>query len=155
MLALMACAGLRCIECSRLDWVDVDLSASTVIVLGKGSRERLISVSGDVTASLAALALASAGRPTGPVFVGPTGRRMSPARVSQRVARAAAAQGLTVRAHQLRHRCATQALAQPGVDLLEVRDLLGHASVSTTQGYTAVLPERTAKASRALRLPAA
>jgi site-specific recombinase XerC len=155
MLALMACAGLRCIECSRLDWCDVDLAAGTVVVMGKGSRERLISVSGDVVAAVAALALASAGRPAGPVFVGPTGRRLSPARVSQRVARAAAAQGSTVRAHQLRHLCATMALQQPGVDLLAVRDLLGHASVSTTEGYTAVLPERTAAASRALTLPAA
>ena len=37
LLALMACAGLRCIECSRLDWADVDLVAATVIVNGKGS----------------------------------------------------------------------------------------------------------------------
>jgi site-specific recombinase XerD len=155
MLALMACGGLRCVECSRLDWCDVDLSAASVIVCGKGSRERLVSISGDVVTALAALALATAGRPAGPVFVGPTGRRLSPARVSQRVARLAAARGSTVRAHQLRHRCATMALQQPGADLLAVRDLLGHASVSTTEGYTAVLPERTAAVSRALRLPAA
>jgi site-specific recombinase XerD len=154
LVAVMACAGLRCVECSRLDWDDVDFAAATVIVCGKGSRERLIDLSSDVVAALAALALATSGR-GGAVFAGPTGRRMSPARVSQRVARAFAELGLATRAHQLRHRCATTALQQPGADLLAVRDLLGHASVSTTQGYTAVIPGRTATTSRALRLPAA
>lgn len=155
VIAMMACAGLRCVECSRLDWTDVDLRAATVIVNGKGQRERLIDLSQDVVRALAELALATPGRRVGAVFVGPLGRRLSPARVSQLVARAARAAGVDVRAHRLRHRCATQALQQPGADLLAVRDLLGHASVSTTQIYTAVIPGRTAATSRALRLPAA
>jgi integrase/recombinase XerC len=90
----------------------------------------------------------------GAVFVGQGGRRLSPARVSQRVGAAFAAQGLTTRAHQLRHRCATMALTMPDADLLAVRDLLGHANVATTQVYTAVVAGRTAATSRALRLPA-
>jgi site-specific recombinase XerC len=79
---------------------------------------------------------------------------MSPAAVSMYVAKAFRATGSTVRAHQLRHRCATAALAYCG-DLLAVRDLLGHSSVATTQIYTAAIPGRTAAASRALTLPAA
>lgn len=153
LLALMACAGLRCVECSRLDWIDVDVRAATVIVNGKGQRERLIDLSGDVVRAVAELAVATPGRRVGAVFVGPSGRRMSPARVSQFVGRAFAAMGSSTRAHQLRHRCATMALQVPGADLLAVRDLLGHASVSTTQVYTAVVPGRTASTSRALRLP--
>lgn len=153
-VALMACAGLRCVECSRLDWADVDIPAGTVIVNGKGQRERLIDVSVDVARALAELRLASV-RSVGAVFVGPSGVRLTPARVSQRVNRAFHTLGLHTRAHQLRHRAATMALRQPGVDLLAVRDLLGHASVATTQIYTAVVPGRTAKASKALRLPAA
>jgi site-specific recombinase XerD len=165
MLALMACAGLRCVECSRLDWYDVDLAAATVIVDGKGRRERMIDLSPDVVAALAVLAAHRASgeiaanniRGTftlhGPVFVGAGDRRLSPARVSQRVAAVFRAAGTPTRAHQLRHRCATTALAQPGADLLAVRDLLGHASVATTQVYTAVSPGRTAATSRALRLP--
>lgn len=155
LVALMACAGLRCVECSRLDWRDVDLQAATVIVDGKGSKERLVDLSPDVVRALAALALASPGRLIGAVFHGPSGARLSPARVSQRVARAFAELGIDTRAHQLRHRCATMALRQPGVDLLAVRDLLGHVSISTTQVYTAVVPGRTALASRSLRLPTA
>ena len=155
IVALMACGGLRCIEASRLNWADVDIPAGTVIVNGKGNRERLIDLSVDVVRALAALRLVSPGRPVGAVFVGPTGARLTAARVSQRVNRAFRAHGSTTRTHQLRHRCATMALQQPGVDLLAVRDLFGHASVSTTQIYTAVVPGRTAAASRALRIPAA
>jgi site-specific recombinase XerC len=153
VVALMACAGLRCCECSRLDWCDVNLTAATVIVMGKGSRERLIDLSPDVVRALAAWRLASG--PTGAVFVGASGRRMSPAAVSLFAARAFRAQGSPVTAHQLRHRCATMALQQPGVDLLAVRDLLGHSSVATTQIYTAVVPGRTAAASRGLTMPGA
>jgi len=154
LFALMSCAGLRCCECSRLDWRDVDLAAGTVIVNGKGDKERLISLSTDVTRTLAALRLASSRR-DGAVFVGQTGRRMLAHRVSQRVNLAIHAAGYATTAHQLRHRCATAALQVPGADLLAVRDLLGHASVATTQIYTACLPERTAATSRALQLPAA
>lgn len=153
LIALMACAGLRCVECSRLDWRDVDLAAGTVIVNGKGSRERSIDLSTDVIRALVALRLASS-RHVGAVFVGPSGRRYAPYRVSQRVNQAIRAAGYSHTAHQLRHRCATAALQVPGADLLAVRDLLGHASVSTTQIYTACLPGRTAATSRALQLPA-
>lgn len=153
LFALMACAGLRCVECSRLDWRDVDLAAATVIVNGKGERERLISLSPDVARALAELRLAARG--SGAVFAGPSGRRMAPYRVSQRVNLAIHAAGYSFTAHQLRHRCATAALQVPGADLLAVRDLLGHASVATTQIYTLCLPERTAATSRALQLPAA
>jgi integrase/recombinase XerC len=155
IIALMACAGLRCVECSRLNWADVDVPAATVIVDGKGHHERLLDLSPDVTRALAQLAVsAPPAVPRGAVFTGHAGRRLSAARVSQRVARAFADQGLTARAHQLRHRCATVALQQAGGDLLAVRDLLGHASVSTTQVYTAVVPGRTAATSRAMHLPA-
>lgn len=152
LVALMACAGLRCVECSRLDWCDVDLTAATVIVNGKGQRERLISLSADVVAALAELGLAG-GRRAGPVFAGRGGRRLRAHRVSQVVNQAIRTVGSAATAHQLRHRCATAALQVPGADLLAVRDLLGHASVATTQIYTACLPERTAATSRALGLP--
>jgi integrase/recombinase XerD len=152
LIALMACAGLRCIECSRLDWRDVDLAAGTVIVMGKGMQERLISMSPDTVRALAELRLAAAPDHDA-VFIGGSGRRMRTWRISQLVNQAFRALGYTTTAHQLRHRCATAALALPGVDIMQVRDLLGHASVSTTQIYAALAPGRTAATSRRLSLP--
>jgi integrase/recombinase XerC len=148
MVALMACAGLRCCEVSRLDWADVDLAAATVTVTGKGDRQRVIHLSTDVVRLLAALDSAD-----GPVFTGARSPRLSAARVSQTVCRAFRDAGSSVTAHQLRHRCATTALTLPGADLLAVRDLLGHSSVATTQIYTAVAAGRVADLSRALSLP--
>jgi integrase/recombinase XerC len=106
-----------------------------------------------VVRTLAALRLATTGH--GPVFTGRRGRRLQPYRVSQLVNESIHAAGYTITAHQLRHRCATTALEISGGDLLAVRDLLGHASVATTQIYTKVMAGRTAKTSRAMQLPAA
>jgi site-specific recombinase XerD len=154
LLALMALAGLRCIECSRLDWRDVDLQAGVIRVDGKGRRERVIAVSPDVVAALRSHAVES-GRRAGAVFVGVAGRRLESYRVSQLVNVYLHRAGYRFSAHQLRHRCATAALQVPGADLLAVRDLLGHSSVATTQIYTACIPGLSAKTSRALMIPAA
>lgn len=153
LYALMALAGLRCVECSRLDWRDVDLAAGRIIVNGKGDRERAIELSADVTRALVALRLSSSGQ--GAVFVGPSGRRLAPYRVSQLVNESMHAAGITATAHQLRHRCATRAYELTDGDLLAVRDLLGHASVATTQIYTKVAAGRTARTSRVMTFPAA
>lgn len=155
MVALMACGGLRCVECSRLSWPDVNLAEGTIIVNGKGQRERLVDLAPDAVRALAELGLASGGRRVGPVFMNQFGHRMSPAAVSTYIRHAFRHVGATTRAHQLRHRAATQALRQPGADLLAVRDFLGHVSVATTQVYTRVVPGRTATASRSLTMPAA
>jgi site-specific recombinase XerD len=154
LFALQSCAGLRCVECSRLDWRDIDLDAGVIIVNGKGLVERSIDLSSDVIRTLRQLRLASTAR-SGAVFVGPSGRRLAPWRVSQLVNQAMHADGHAETAHQLRHRCATAALQVPGADLLAVRDLMGHASVATTQIYTQVIAGRTAATSRALQFPAA
>ena len=149
MVALMAGAGLRCCEVSRLDWADVDLVAGRVIVAGKGGRERVVDVCQDIARSLAAL-----DGTTGAVFAGRSGRRLSSARVSQIVCRgfdAVGAGGVT--ADQLRHRFATTALEQEAANLLMVRDALGHANVVTTQIYTAVTHGRVAAMTRAIRVP--
>jgi len=148
MVALMAGGGLRCCEVSRLDWCDIDLVGARVRMTGKGMRQRVVTVSDRVRDRLAALDTTA-----GAVFVGPSGRRLSPARISQIVCRAFRAKGTTVVAHQLRHRFATLALQVDGADLLMVRDALGHANVSTTQIYTKVVPSRVDAMSRIVSIP--
>lgn len=148
IIGLMSCGGLRCCEVAALRWVDVDLSDGWVHVMGKGSRERRVHLGGEVVALVAAL-----DGTDGPVFPGYDGGHRTAARMSQIVCRAFRAAGYPTTAHQLRHRAATAALAVPGADILAVRDMLGHSSVSTTQGYTAVVPGRAAAASRAVRMP--
>jgi len=153
LIGLMSCAGLRCVECSRLDWRDVDFDAGSVVVMGKFSVERRLDLSPDVVRALRELRLASANR-LGAVFVGPSGRRYAPWRVSQRVNCAMHEAGSPVTAHQLRHRFATRAI-EDGADLLKVRDLLGHASVSTTQIYTKCVEGAASRISRGMQFPAA
>jgi integrase/recombinase XerD len=150
MVGLMSSAGLRCIEVARLRWSDVDLIEGTVRVVGKGTRERVVFLNPDPLRLLAALDGVA-----GPVFPSPiTGGHRTPARISQIVNRAFRAAGYPTVAHQLRHRAATNALAAPGVGLGAVRDMLGHSSVSTTEGYAAILPGLAAIASRSVSLPA-
>ena len=153
MLGLMACAGMRCVECARLDWRDVDLDVGVVIANGKGQRERAIGLSPDVVRALRALRLASTSK--GAVFVGPSGRRLQAFRVSQLVNQYLRGEGETITAHQLRHRAVTEMYRLTGGDLLAVRDFLGHASVSTTQIYAKIADDRVDTWARRMEFPAA
>jgi len=149
----MACAGMRCVECSRLDWRDVDLDAGVVIANGKGQRERAIGLSPDVVRTLRTLRLSSTS--AGAVFVGPSGRRLEAFRVSQLVNQFLHGEGEAITAHQLRHRAATEMYRLTGGDLLAVRDFLGHASVATTQIYAKIADDRVDTWARQMEFPAA
>lgn len=151
MVGVMATAGLRCCEIAGLRWCDVDLAVGEAIVLGKGNRERVAYLTRDAVVLLAAL-----DETAGHVWRSPHragNPPYSPHRVSQMVAQAFTACGYDVTAHQLRHRAGTVALAAADGDLLAVRDMLGHASVATTQIYTAVASARTAAVARAVAMP--
>jgi integrase/recombinase XerD len=154
LYALMGFAGLRCVECSRLDWRDVDLAGGWLIADGKGRIERRQPLCDDVVRTLIALRIASPHR-NGAVFVGPHGGRLEPWRVSQLVNESIRASGSPTTAHQLRHRYATNLAQRPGVDLLAVRDLLGHASIATTQIYTQGAGGRAEELARSMKFPAA
>ena len=148
MIALMAGAGLRCCEVARLRWADVDMVAGTIHVTGKGNRERVLAIGPAVRRALAAI-----DRPGAFVFVSPhTGRPYTAARVSQLVGRHLRDTGAGCTAHQLRHRFATVSLATCG-ELHTVRDLLGHASVVTTEVYAAVTGGDGADVSRRVTVP--
>lgn len=148
MLVLMAGCGLRCVEVSRLRWCDVDLAAGRVIVHGKGGRERVLHLSQNVRR-----VLASIDSPGEYVFESPaTGGAYTAARVSQLVNGHLRAVGIRATAHQLRHYFATEALRVSG-DLAVVRDLLGHSSVITTEGYAQLVPGRSSSTARAVPVP--
>jgi site-specific recombinase XerD len=137
-------SGLRAEELVNLDVGSVDFDREQVRVEGKGGKTRFVPAGEPALAALgrylerARPALAgSAGDPA--LFLSKSGRRLSTSDVRRRLrmwARHAAAQG-AVHPHALRHSFATH-LLEGGADLRAIQELLGHASISTTQVYTRV-----------------
>jgi integrase/recombinase XerC len=141
LFTLLYGSGLRIAEALALNVADAPRSARPLRVLGKGAKERLVPVLPAVEQAVAAwLRLhPAAADAAAPLFVGVRGGRLNPG-VAQRVLRTyRRAAGLPEHAtpHALRHSFATHLLAG-GADLRAIQDLLGHASLSTTQRYTAV-----------------
>lgn len=147
MLELLYASGLRVSELAGCDVDDVDLDAGVVRVLGKGGKERVVPFGRPAAEALAAWA---AYRPTvateqsgAALFLGRRGRRVDPrqvrAAVHRLVAHVPGAPDLAP--HGLRHSAATH-LLEGGADLRTVQELLGHASLATTQIYTHVSAER-------------
>jgi integrase/recombinase XerD len=153
LLELLYAAGLRISEAIGLDREDLSTDGAFVRVIGKGDKERLVPV-GDVAldwlarwtdgprTSLLAMGRVASQR-GGPLFVGDRGGRLARQQAWAAVKRAAAAAGLADRVspHTLRHSFATH-LLEGGADLRVVQELLGHASISTTQLYTHLTGER-------------
>jgi integrase/recombinase XerC len=148
VVELLYATGIRVGELCALDIDDVDLGRQVVVVFGKGSRERTVPMG--VPAARALVHWLDAGRPLlcGPssgaaLFLGVRGRRLD-----QRAARtlvhrrvAAVPGAPAMGPHGLRHSAATH-LLEGGADLRSVQELLGHATLSTTQIYTHVSVER-------------
>lgn len=145
LVELLYASGLRISEACGLGLRDVNFENSTVRVLGKGDKERTVPMGIPARRALEAW-LAARDRVAGPdsparLFLGARGGGLDP-RVARRVVHAAtAAGGASVGPHALRHAMATHLLAG-GADLRSVQELLGHASVATTQRYTHVTNER-------------
>jgi len=142
MLELLYSSGLRLAELVALDVGDgrLDLAQGEVTVTGKGSKTRTVPVGAKAREALRAW-LDVRGRLAAPqekaCFVGVRGRRISPAQVWKSLDRWARRSGLghAVHPHMLRHSFATHVL-QSSQDLRAVQEMLGHASISTTQVYT-------------------
>jgi len=147
VLALLYGSGLRISEALALKRNDIPAPGrgDVITVTGKGNKARMVPVLAQV-AKLAAeyVALCPYDLPAeGPLFVGARGGPLSPRIVQLAMARLRGALGLpeTATPHALRHSFATHLLARGG-DLRAIQELLGHASLSTTQIYTAVDTER-------------
>ncbi len=142
LFTLLYGCGLRIAEALALNVRDTPGPGDDgpLRVVGKGSKERLVPVLPVVREAIAAwLRLHPDARPEAPLFLGARGKRLDPA-VAQRTLRLYRRQnGLPEHAtpHALRHSFATHLLAG-GADLRSIQDLLGHASLSTTQRYTSV-----------------
>ena len=142
MFELMYSSGLRRAELLSLDCADgrLDLKEGLVTVTGKGSKTRTIPVGAKareaLTAWLAVRSQMSVPQETA-LFVGARGRRMSASTLALRLHAWAQAQGAggSVHPHMLRHSFASHVL-QSSQDLRAVQEMLGHASISTTQIYT-------------------
>ena len=144
MLELAYSCGLRCEEIVNLDVGALDFETEQLRVLGKGSKERLLPVGEPAQRALRRYldkgrhALA-ADRREPALFLSKSGRRLSNSDVTRRLGLWAreAALAAGVSPHSLRHSFATH-LLEGGADLRTIQELLGHASISTTQVYTRV-----------------
>jgi integrase/recombinase XerC len=138
LFTLLYGCGLRIAEALALNVRDAPGAALRVV--GKGGKERIVPVLPAVREAIAGwLALHPDRRPDSPLFLGARGGRLDPAVAQRTLRHFRRLHGLPEHAtpHALRHSFATHLLAG-GADLRSIQDLLGHASLSTTQRYTAV-----------------
>lgn len=140
MLELFYSSGLRLSELTGLAPTDVNYGDGTVRVTGKGAKTRIVPVGRHAIAALKSwLAVRGgvAGVQQDALFVNRNGTRLSPRSVQLRLKQHALKKGLgsRVHPHALRHSFASHLLQSSG-DLRAVQDMLGHASISTTQVYT-------------------
>jgi integrase/recombinase XerC len=152
MLEILYASGARVSELCGLDLEDIDYARSTIRVLGKGNKERTIPIGNPAMRALElwlkngreSLVGAKSERA---VFLGARGKRIDQRTVRTMVYHALAAlEGAEkMGPHALRHSAATH-LLEGGADLRTVQEILGHASLATTQIYTHVSTERLQKA---------
>ena len=152
MVEVLYASGARVAELCGLDFGDIDYQRQTIRVLGKGNKERTIPIGNPAMSAFKAWL--HDGRPHmannlsgSAVFIGVRGKR-----IDQRTVRAVVYEALSalegverMGPHGLRHSAATH-LLEGGADLRTVQEILGHASLATTQIYTHVSTERLQKA---------
>ena len=145
LLELLYATGARISEAVGLDVDDLDTVDRTVLLRGKGSKERLVPIGSFALEALDAYMvrgrseLVAPATPAGAMFLNSRGGRLSRQSAWAVLVRAAERAGVTqdVSPHTLRHSFATH-LLEGGADVRVVQELLGHASVTTTQVYTQV-----------------
>ena len=140
MVEMLYASGARVSELCGLNLRDIDYERSTIRVIGKGSKERVIPIGRPAVAALdkwLAVRNQVANEKSGEaLFLGARGKR-----IDQRQVREVVYKTIELGPHALRHSAATH-LLEGGADLRTVQEILGHASLSTTQIYTHVSAER-------------
>lgn len=151
LLELIYGSGLRISECISLTWANIDKSSEQLKVLGKGNKERIIPITHELQKCLLQyqFLLEQELFPIsikGPVFVNKTGKTYNVRTLRMDIEHLLRSIGWEGKAspHVLRHSFATH-LLENGADLLSVKEMLGHNSLSTTQVYTHVSAERLKK----------
>ncbi|NIA24647.1 MAG: site-specific tyrosine recombinase XerD [Gammaproteobacteria bacterium] len=148
LLEFMYATGARVSETTGIDIEAVDLEDRTALVTGKGSKQRLVPIGAYAVQAIRTYLhdrmVLTSGRPDpGALFLSARGRRLSRQGVWLIVRTQAQRAGITpdrVSPHVLRHSTATH-MVEGGADLRTVQEMLGHASISTTQVYTRVSPQ--------------
>ena len=148
LMEFLYATGARVTEAVDLDTTDVDLDTATALVTGKGSKQRMVLLGRYAVEAIARylphrLGLIAGRGDPGALFVNARGGRLTRQGMWGIVRRHAAAAGIDrnrVSPHVLRHSAATH-MVEGGADLRSIQEMLGHASISTTQVYTRVSPE--------------
>ncbi len=148
ILEVLYGTGCRVTELVTLDLHDVDFETNTAIVTGKGNKQRMVPIGTFAAASIDAwlqdrLNIRRPGQDPGALFLTARGNRLTRQTVWRIVEKAGTSVGIASKRlspHVLRHSCATH-MVEGGADLRTVQEILGHASLTTTQVYTKVSPE--------------
>ena len=146
ILEVLYGSGIRVSELCGLDLGDIDNSRNTLNVIGKASKQRVVPLGIPAMTALSNYLKNGRGEfvnqlSQSAVFLGSRGKRIDQRTVRQIVYEAMKAVGASMGPHGLRHSAATH-LLEGGADLRTVQEILGHASLATTQIYTHVSPER-------------
>jgi integrase/recombinase XerD len=148
ILEFLYATGARVTEATTVGLTDLDLESGTVIVTGKGDKQRLIPLGSHARIAIEGylpirLALLSESERSDVLFVNARGTsltRQGMWDIVKRNGRRAGIENSALSPHVLRHSAATH-MVEGGADLRTVQEMLGHASISTTQVYTLVSPE--------------
>jgi integrase/recombinase XerC len=149
IVELLYSTGIRISELVRLDLEHINFRGGTIVVLGKGDRERMVPMGRHCQSAIhdyiQAMPKSLLPGPKAPVFLNQDGERLTIRTIQRNLKEFAALTlgplGLKVSPHTLRHSCATHLLSG-GAGLREIQELLGHRSLVTTQKYTQVDIER-------------
>lgn len=141
VLEMLYSSGLRISELTELDLDSIDFGTREVRVTGKGSKTRIVPVGAPAIAAVERWLAVRSSMPhiddKQALFLSPRGKRLSPRLVQARIKQWATKQGINadVHPHMLRHSFASHVLQSSG-DLRAVQEMLGHASIASTQVYT-------------------